>query len=92
MRKMNDTEAIEWLICERENYSKDSVYRYYMGLAVTRTRRRFIGIIRRKRNENWSRQFGSQRRNNDSFVFLFIVNTCNIISRIDRRKRNIFKF
>ena len=31
---MNDTEAIEWLICERENYSKDSVYRYYMGLAV----------------------------------------------------------
>lgn len=31
---MNDIEAIEWLIYERENYSKDSVYRYYMGLAV----------------------------------------------------------
>ena len=31
---MNDIEAIEWLICERENYSKDSIYRYYMGLAV----------------------------------------------------------
>ena len=33
---MNDIEkaAIDWLNCERENYSKDSVYRYYMGLAV----------------------------------------------------------
>lgn len=33
---MKDIEkAIDWLSCERDNYSKDSAYYYYMGLAIS---------------------------------------------------------